>query len=213
MPETIETFVAKLQAEGVEAGRQAADDLRVEAQQQAERVVKDAQQQAGKIVADAEKQAADVLARSKGELDLAARDVLLQLTESIEKALQAILKNAATARLSDSKFLAKTLHDLIVAYGKADADRQQCMRITVSPEMQAELADWAIKQLGHDEVSATRTEIDLKGTLKTAGFEYSMDGGNVEVTPDSVVEILSELVSPRLREIITSATAGGQAKE
>ena len=46
---------------------------------------------------------------------------------------------------------------------------------------------------------------ELAGTLKEAGFEYTVGGATVEVTLSSVVESLSEMVSPALRDILAAA--------
>jgi len=42
--------------------------------------------------------------------------------------------------------------------------------------------------------------------LAEAGFEYQVQDANVEVTRTAVVETLSDLVSPRLREMLAKAT-------
>ena len=59
-----------------------------------------------------------------------------------------------------------------------------------------------MKQSAH----AAGMSIILKGHLARAGFEYKVDGGTVEVTPESVVETLKELISPSLRELLDSST-------
>jgi hypothetical protein len=47
--------------------------------------------------------------------------------------------------------------------------------------------------------------IDLRGTLAEAGFAYEIAGGTVEVTVDSVVEVLSEMVGAELRKRVAAA--------
>jgi hypothetical protein len=42
----------------------------------------------------------------------------------------------------------------------------------------------------------------LKSTFSKAGFEYKIHGATVEVSPDSVSELLSEMVNPDLQKII-----------
>jgi len=204
MADTIESFVAKLQEEGVEAGRQAAEKIRADAQQQAEKALQDARQQAQKIVSDAQAQADNLLARSKSELDLAARDVVLRLQKALGRAMRALIAYELKDALPNVDFLSQTLHDLVLLYAKADIAGDRLMKINVSPELQGQLADWAIRQMAH-EAGQVGLRIDLKGTLETAGFEYQISGGTVEVTLDSVVESVSELVGPRLREVIEQA--------
>ena len=57
MAESIESFVAKLQAEGVQAGKDAAEKIREEARQQAREIVQHARSEADKIIAEARSQA------------------------------------------------------------------------------------------------------------------------------------------------------------
>lgn len=205
MAETIESFVAKLQAEGVEAGEQAAQTIRSEAQQQADRIVADAEAAAARIKTDAEKQAADLLARSQTELQLAARDIVLKLGETLKNVLKSVLLSETSQKLSDGEFLIKLLHDLTMRYADADIDREQTIMLNVSEELQGQVADWALNEMTARK--PTKTKIDLRGTLATAGFEYNLSGATIEITPESVVELLIEFVSPRLRELTQAAIA------
>ena len=110
MAESIETFVAKLQNEGVEAGRQEAETIVAGAKSEAERIVADAQSQADKIIAGAKSEAENLLSRGQTELSLAARDAVLGLQETLSKSLQAILRYQADVTLHDVSFLGKVLH-------------------------------------------------------------------------------------------------------
>ncbi len=212
MAETIESFVAKLQAEGVEAGRQAGEKLLAEAKQQAEQIVQDAKEQAEKHLTDATAEGEKVLARSKAELELAARDVVLRLRSALGRALEVIVAAEIKKELSDSDFVSRTLHDLVLTYAAADAEHKQTMNINVSPELQEQLADWALEMM-HKHAQETGMSIDLQGTLETAGFEYSGSGATVEVTLRSVTESICELVGPRLREIMDKAVGDLKSDE
>lgn len=212
MAETIESFVAKLQAEGVEAGRQAAEKLLTEAKQRAEQIVQDAKEQAEKHLTDARAEGEKVLARSKTELELAARDVVLRLRSALRRALEAIVAAEVKKELPNSDFVSRMLHDLIVMYAAADIEHTQTMNINVSPELQEQLADWALEMM-HKHTRETGMSIDLQGTLEAAGFEYTLSGATVEVTLRSVTESICELVGPRLREIIDKAIGDLQSDE
>ncbi len=213
MAETIESFVAKLQTEGIEAGQAAADKLREEAAQQAEQIIAEAQQQAEKCLADAQKQAESLLARSKTELELAARDVMLRLKSSLNKALEAIIAGEIKETLPQSDFISNTLHDLVLAYAAADIEHSGRMKINVSPKLQEQLADWAMDMMHKHANEEVGMAIDLKGTLKASGFEYTVTGATVEVTLESVTETICELVSPRLRKVIDQAVSNQKGAE
>lgn len=205
MADTIEAFVAKLQAEGVEAGRKEADKLVEDARQEAEVIVHEAQEQARKIVADAENQAKANLAKGKTELDLAARDSVLRLRDALSRILRVVLARETREALADGNFLRQLIHDALVQYAKADSENKEAVRVTVQPEFHAQLADWLMHEVMHKNAVG---QIDLKGTLRDAGFEYEIAGKNVEVTTSSVVEMLSEMVGPALRKLLDEALAG-----
>jgi len=207
MAESIETFVAKLQNEGVEAGRQEAESIVSGAKTEAERTVANAQSQADKIIAQAKAEAENLLSRGQTELSLAARDAVLSLQETLSKSLQAILRYQAGETLHDVGFLGKVLHELILLYAKDELAAKGGITFNVSPELRQELADWALKEIGQDRLDDIGVHMDLHGTLASAGFEYSVAGATIEVTLDSVVETLTGLVGPELRKVLESAAA------
>jgi V/A-type H+-transporting ATPase subunit E len=205
MPETIESFVAKLQAEGVQAGQAEADKLTQQAREQADQILADARAQAEKIKADAEQEGRKIVERSQSELTLAARDAVLKLREALQKALRSVLSTKADSALTDVDVLGKTLHELVSAYSQSDCERQMNMQINVSEEMRQKLADWALEEIGRERGEKSKRSLDLRGTLRQAGFEYRVNGGTVEVTVESVVEVLSQMISPRLQDIVEQA--------
>jgi V/A-type H+-transporting ATPase subunit E len=204
MAQTIESFVTQLQQEGVQAGRQQADQIRADAEKQAAETIAQAKAQADQIRADAEKQAAETIERGRTELDLAARDTIQRLRMGLENALSELLSLKVTDALEDPDFLTSVLHELVMAYAKADVNRDDTILINVSQKLHGKVADWAIQELAAQARQA-RTQIDLKGNLRQAGFEYTFAGGTVEVTNDALVNVLAGMVTPRLREMVERA--------
>ncbi|MHC4563741.1 MAG: hypothetical protein ACYS8X_13350 [Planctomycetota bacterium] len=205
MPETIESFVAKLQAEGVDAGRQEGDKLRSDAQADADRIIAEAKAQAEKILADARTEADNALTRGKTELALAARDTMLKLQEAVNKALQGLVAAAIGEPMADTAFIGKLLHEVIMLYVKDLQEHKEVMGINVPESMRQELSDWAMREIGQAVVEGVRGSVDVRSTLATAGFEYTVSGATVEVTPDSVTQSLTELLTPALREVLSKA--------
>ncbi|HPK04156.1 MAG TPA: hypothetical protein PLS90_17055 [Candidatus Sumerlaeota bacterium] len=212
MAETIESFVSKLQKDGVEAGRQEAEKIKAEASQAAEKLLADAKKQAEQIVADAEKQAKSLQDRSRTELELAARDIVLKLRDALGRAIGAVLAAGAGQKLQDVEFLGSMLHDLILKYAEADIEHGGRIQIDVPEEIRQKLVDWALREMGQDKLEGLKISLDLKGTLAQAGFEYNLTGATVEVTLESVVEMLTKMVSPAMRELLDRAMASGDDK-
>lgn len=202
MGETIEEFVAKLQAEGVQAGQQQADRIRTQAQEQADRTLADAGDQAEKIIAEANAQAESILERGRTELRLASRDIAMKLREALGRAVQVVLARGAKEKLEDTDFLGKLLHEIVMMYAKADLEGKDTLSINVPAEMRNKLADWAISELQRKKTDGAGRGFSLKATLSEAGFEYKTRGGTVEVTPESVGEMLWQIVGPGLRQML-----------
>ena len=202
MADTIEQFVAKLQAEGVQAGRAAAEELIAKARRDADEIIRQAQARAAKIHHDAEARAQATLAKSKTELELAARDTTLRLREALARAIRAALAAGAKQPLEDAEFLRRLLSDIVLQYVRADLQGQPTFNLNVTPEMRGKLAAWALHQLHQGNLA-----LDLRGTLAEAGFEYQVEGAKIEVTLTSVVDALADLVSPALRQILQRAAA------
>jgi len=203
---TIEAFVERLQTDGVEAGQAAAETIRVEAEQQAEQIIANARVQAEQIIADAETQCETLRLRSETELKLAARDTVVRLRETLEHALRRVLSTGTGRLLDDAGFLRELLRDLVSQYVKADIEGAEAVRVNVSKEKQQKLADWAIETI-RAEHEAHGPLVELRGSLAVAGFEYSIAEGTSEITVESVVNVLSDLVNAELREILTGAVS------
>lgn len=210
MVESIESFVAKLQVEGVQAGEQAAQKIRADAEQQAADILARARKEAEAIVSAAQRQAKQSLTQAKAEVDLAARDVVLDLRKKLGAILTAILAQQARAQLSDVEFLKGILHDLVLAYAQQDCQAGTDLRIKINPETKAKLAGWALAEMGHGLQATSKVSVDLKATLHEAGFEYSTDGATIEVTTDSVTALLADMVGPELREVLDKVSADGR---
>jgi len=203
MAETIESFVTKLRTEGVQQGKQEAQQIKEEARKEADTLVAEAKAQADKIIADANSEAKGILTRGRTELELASRDAVLKLRESLEQALQSILLGPVDKTLNDDTFLKELIQSIMDRFLSAAIDSYTPVKINVSAEMNKKLADWAINELRVccQDIGG----FDLHDNLRQAGFEFTIHGATVEVTRDSVLEMLMNLVGPHLRNVLSSS--------
>ncbi len=209
MAETIESFVEKLQQQGVEAGRAQAEKILQDAKARAETVVGDARKEADRILADAHRQARRALEQGRTELELAARDLFGRLRQRIAGAVEEVLRRSAAESLADEKFLSQVLHDVIVQYAQKDAEGDWPIEVRIDAEISEKVLDAALKAVAGrgGKGGKGKSRVDLKKDLQAAGFEYSVSGGVVEVTAESVAEALGEMIAPRLRELVDKAAA------
>jgi len=210
MPENLESFVKKLQSEGVDAGREAADRLRKEAEQQAEKILAHAHKEAEGIVQEAQNEAERRRNDVRAELGMAVRDVILHLRQSLSRALSALIAERVSEGLEDPDYLRGIIRDVVVAYARGDATREKQMEVNVSKDLPD---DW-IRDLLND-LSRNLQESDkmtrVQANLLRAGFDYRVEDATIEVSPDSVTEVLLEMVNPELQAIINSAVMDGAA--
>lgn len=205
MPQTLEAFIDKLQTDGVEAGREAAAKIRAEAEQNAARITADAQAKAATIVAEAEAEAEKIRQRGRTDLELAARDTVVRLQQTLSAAVQEVIRVATRKELADTEFVGTLIRDVVMQYVQSDME-PGTVAVNVSEPMRHKLAEWAIREL-HKDVDSDRSRVELHGALTEAGFEYRVGDGTVEVTTESVSAMLSELAGAELRRIIAGAVA------
>jgi vacuolar-type H+-ATPase subunit E/Vma4 len=164
-------------------------------------MIADAKAEADQILAKARDDADKQLHRLQTELELAARDAILKLRETIEQVLTAMLSQKVEKHLSDPEFLGQIIREVIIAYAKADAAKQTDMKINISGKMGENFKDDILKNL-FQSLNEEQEKIILQTSLSKAGFEYKIDGATVEVSPDSISELISEMVGPGLQEIL-----------
>lgn len=194
---TIEAFVSKLQSEGVEAGKEEARRITEEAETKAAQIISDAQQKAEHLVQEGEKKAQETVDRARTEMALACRDTLAKLRETLTTAMNNIVAVETQQALEDTDFLKDAIREIVKQYAEADTTGASGIEITVSQEIRRALESWVLDELGKSISGSDDTPaVNLKDGLAAAGFEYTVSGGTVEVTVDSVAETISEMVSP-----------------
>lgn len=203
MPESLESFVKKLQSEGIEAGKDAAEKIKKDARREAEKILADAKADAEKIVAKAESDAERQLSRAQNDLELAVRDAVLKIGESLGRILSVILAGRVKKKLSEPDYIGEIMREVIIAYAKADARQAPQIEINIPKKMRDKLNDSALKDLSQN-LYGDQDKLALQSTFSKAGFEYKIHGATVEVSPDSVSELLSEMVNPALQDIISN---------
>ena len=197
MPETIESFVNKLQTEGVEAGQAAADKIRTEAQQQAEQIIKTAQQQADAIITDAKDQAQANLDRNAAELKLAARDTLLRLRGTLSKILQTVLTKRTESQLADPDFLKSLIQEVVTQYARADSTGVQDITINLSEEHRRQLLTRDNLRTGRQREPLDRPLEPGFGVVQMPRSQEHAPGSQVRVEPNRVDDHEQEHQHPR----------------
>ena len=208
MAQALESFIDRLRTDGVESGRKAAEDIRREAEREAEKRIRDAEAKARQIVEAAEAQREQTLARTQTDLKLAARDTVAKLRETLNQAVNRALEKAVAEKFNDSTFLSELIRQVATQYAGVDAGGDSVLTINVREPMRQKLAHWAIETFHKDKGKGGKQagpSVELHGSLAAAGFEYKLTEGTVEITVESVVQVLSEIITPELRKLLAEA--------
>ena len=207
----IESFVSKLQAEGVEAGEARARQITEDAEKKSKQIISDAEKKAGKIIENAEKKASDIKNRAQTEMELASRDTLARLRDTLTAAMNNIVASKTGKALKDENFLKTVITEVVRQYVTADKKKITPVEINLNDDMRRQLETWILHELaeavGRDKKSVP---VNLESSLASAGFEYTVSGGTVEITVDSLAETISEMLSPAVVEAIK--TSGGDSQ-
>jgi len=209
MPTNIESFVETLQAEGVDAGKKAAEKIKTEAREQADQIIAQAQAKAEQMIADAQTEAEQIQARMDSSLELATRDTLILLREKLGELLSALLKQQVEKELSEEETLSSIMREVILAYSTPATDTEITAEIRVPQELQSRLLTGAIRELARA-LKNRNIQTDVKASLDQAGFEYKVEGSTLEVSAESVAALLADMIDPQLQQILEKATANPQ---
>jgi len=208
MPESIESFVKKLQSEGIAAGEEAAEKIKQKAKREAEKILADAKAEAGNLIAEAKKNAERQLTRGQTELELAVRDAVLKLRQTINRILSTMLTRKVEEYFSNPDYLGAVIREIVKIYAGADAENHPSIEVNLPNDMAQQLRENVLHDL-FQRLGDEKDSMELKDTLAEAGFEYKIHGATVEVSPDSVAALISEMVSPALQKILESVIGQG----
>lgn len=186
--EDLQGLLEKINREGVEKANAEAARIVAAASEKAAAIVKDAETKAAKAKSDAEKAAADYQARAAVTVKQAARDVVIEVQESVTKLLEKLLAKDVDAALGDDKTateLAASVIRELVGPGEIAAGAK------LASALKAQAA--ALKDF-------TVVTDDALGT----GFSVKLDGGRVEhaFTGDVVAAELAKRLRPDLAKIV-----------
>jgi hypothetical protein len=210
MPTNIESFVETLQAEGVDAGKQAAEKIRTQAKEEADQIIAKAKASAEQMMADAQTEAEQIKTRLDSSLELATRDTLILLQEKLGELLNALLKQQVEKELSDEETLSSIMREVILAYSKPAPDAEANAEIHVPKELQGRLLTGAIRELARA-LKNQNIQTEVKANLDKAGFEYKIEGSTLEVSAESVAALLADMIDPQLQKILEKAVKNQQA--
>jgi vacuolar-type H+-ATPase subunit H len=207
MPDNLESFVKKLQSEGVDAGKAAAEKLKKEAEEAAEKIISRAHEEADEIIQKAKADAQKQKKNAQSEMKMVVRDAILRLRESLKKALSRLISYRVEEDFKDTGYLKEIVREVVLTYTKKDADPDGQVEIEVSEDIPDDWIQQTMTDLS-EQLQTSEDNIRIQASLKKAGFDYHLRDGTVEVSPESVTDLLLEMINPKFQEVVSQALGG-----
>ena len=191
MAEQLENLLQKIQDEAV-----------TKADETAKQKISDAEKKAAEIIADAEKKAEQFAENGKKSLEQAARDVLIYLRKSIDKQFETLIRKSVPEIIPIE--VVQEILIKLATEARTKGTSAEGIRIFLSPNEYKSLTDFFMNRF-HEEVKKG-AEFHPMPSIK-AGFRICLRDKDVEYdySDDVIVQMLSNLISPVLDEILKKA--------
>ncbi|MCL2682139.1 MAG: hypothetical protein FWE63_01480 [Bacteroidales bacterium] len=122
MESKLQQLTEKLYNEGLSKGKSEAEHLVQHAHHQAEKIIKEAKHQAAEILEQAQKSAAEVKRNTDAEIDLASRQTIARVKQTVENLIVAKTIEAPVTKAFDDVAFVKDLIKTVVANRPANGD-------------------------------------------------------------------------------------------
>jgi V/A-type H+-transporting ATPase subunit E len=211
MPEELQSLLDRIQRDGVEKAETEARAIVGKARQEAEALMAKARGDAESLIAQAKKDAAAYEDRARTALKQAARDAVLSVAQSVQTALQSLVRREVSTALGHHDTLRRMLAHLAENYFKGKGAGR--VDVLVNPAEQKEIAEFFLSRFAAE----LKQGLEIKADDKIVrGFRVSAAKGNVEhdFTDEAIAQALAALLRPALAEIVKDAmasAAGGSA--
>lgn len=199
MPADLQSLLERIQAEGVEKANTKAAAIITKAEKKAAEKVAAAEKKQRELHDKAEAEAAVLQERTEQAIRQAARDVVIEVGQSIQQTLERVLLGKLDETLSGD-FLKTFLENIIKAVAAHPA-AESGMHALVSEDQAQALAEFAASSLA----SAVAGGLSIAPSKDVkAGIRIMIADGRIEhdFTNEAIMTAMSKMMSPTLAKMI-----------
>jgi V/A-type H+-transporting ATPase subunit E len=196
----LQELIDKIKRDGIESASEAASRLKAQAEAEAKRIVEAANREAENIIAKAKSDAERFEKAGVATLEQASRNLVLAFKGEIQSILDKITLRETVAAYSEDTLKA-ALPDLI----KSWADKGDSLDLILTEAQLAKLESFFREKLAGE----LKKGLELKPSRSlNAGFRIANKDGSAyyDFSAESVAELLSAYLNPRLAEILKTQT-------
>ena len=202
----LQELIDKIKKDGVASAEQEASAIREQAKKDADSIIEQAKQKAESIIKDAQAETKRLELSSVDAIKQASRNLLISFRDGINAELSAIVETETKTAFSKA-----LMEKLIPETVKAWASKAEASDISVL------LSENDLAELKSGLTSSLKSEIEKGLEIKpdktlSAGFRVGMKNGAsfYDYSAESVAELFSAYLNPKLAEIMKDAAKEGQ---
>ena len=212
----VEALIDRLKNEGVSVGQKKAEDIVLDAQKRAEWIIHEAEEEARLLLEKARTEADSILATGKDALQLAARDALIKLRDTLLNSFSREVNRVVGKQMQDPAFLEKLILSLAgTVREKTGMDNSRSLVIHLPEDV-----------MGVDELKKNPEELkqgalssftaSLAADMLRQGVRFEISGDHsgglfirleeeemlIDFRDETVAALLLEHIQPRFRALL-----------
>lgn len=203
MQNKLQELTDKLYSQGLSKGKAEAEEIIKKAKQEAQDIIAGAKSESQTIITKANEEAQDIKSKVINEIRISSKQVLSSLKQEIEnivtaKSVTAPVKEA----MKDTEFFKKVLLGAIAAFNPKNSEAID-LRIMLPDSMKNELDSFIQNSI----VAQSNSKIEITyGNKISGGFTIGPkdEGYVISFNDDNFIELLSQYIRPKTREILFS---------
>ncbi|MDR2177262.1 MAG: V-type ATP synthase subunit E [Treponema sp.] len=202
----LQELIEKIKKDGVESASEEAARLKSQAEAEARRIVDAARREAEEIIARAKSDAERTERSGAAALAQASRNLVLAFRGEIETILDAVVLRE-TAAAYDEGTLKKVLPDLLKSWASRDSGGGNAPDLLLPEDVLKNIGAYFDEKLAGE----LKKGLELKPDRNlSAGFRIANKDGSAyyDFSAESVAELLSAYLNPRLAGIVKDAAKG-----
>lgn len=201
MQNKLQELTDKLYNEGLQKGKQEAEQMKANAKKEAAEIIAQAKEQAQEILAKAQADAAELNSKTMNDVKMASQQTFTAVRKEIEnaiiaKAVAAPVKDAT----KDTDFLKEIIKAIVAAFNPANTD-PVALELILPEEKQQELDSFAKESLS--KICSAGIDVKFSKSVQ-GGFRISpKDGGYMLSFTDKDFEnIIAEYLRPKTKALL-----------
>ncbi len=200
MDAQLQGIIDRIQQDGVRTAEEKAAEIIAKAEETARERVESARKEADTILEQAESERQRLLASGNAALQQSARDLILSVKAQLTAIFSSLIADEAGTALSAER-MAVIIGDIVKGWSSGEAE------VLVAESVQSEL-EASLRSSLSDKLASGITVRPVASSA--AGFRVGKKDGSVhfDFTDESIAEILSQYLNPRLAALIEESAKG-----